>query len=174
MVNARYQILIFCTNSSSEYWFSTSPEVHSGEIPSSDYSSKSLRPFFFFWHFLHILSSFDIFSVLWTEGLELYSKHFCNQGIKSSDCVPWNYQFGFWKSLFLNGRLGLCSRQADPLSLPVLWSSLAATGRLIGSSEKIRRDVKGKDPLSFFSTQRRYFRSMLGIRITFLFRHTLK
>lgn len=149
MVNVRYQIVIFCTNSSSEYSFSTSPEVHSGEIPSSDYSSKSLRPFFFL-RFLHILSSFDIFSVLWTEGLELYSKHFCNQGVKSSDYVPWNYQFGFQRSLFLNGRLGLCSRQADPLSLPVLWNSLAATGRLIGSSEKIRRDVKGKDPcLSF-------------------------
>lgn len=62
MVNARYQILIFCTNSSSEYWFSTSPEVHSGEIPSSDYSSKSLRPFFFFFDTSFISCPLLIFS----------------------------------------------------------------------------------------------------------------
>lgn len=142
MLNMRYHV-VCCKNSSYKYWFSTSLKVHSGEIPSS-----SLRPFFFpslFLHFLHILSTFGIFPVLWTEGLEPYSKHFYNQGIKSSDYVCWTCKFSFQRWLFLNGRRGLWSGQADALSLSVLWSFMAATGRLFGSSEKFHRGVKGKD-----------------------------
>lgn len=143
MLNMRYHV-VCCKNSSYKYWFSTSLKVHSGEIPSS-----SLRPFFWFFfslflYLLHILSTFGIFSVLWTEGLEPYSKHFYNQGIKSSDCVCWTSKFSFQR-LFLNGHHGLWSGRADALSLSVLWSFLAATARLIWSSEKFHRGVKGKD-----------------------------
>lgn len=38
MLNVRYWIVNFCTNSSYEYWFSTSLEIHCGEIPSSAYT----------------------------------------------------------------------------------------------------------------------------------------